>query len=141
MATKNKTREGTRNRKKQIEVAASVLDGADEFAAVGDVSELQEIAEDALIIEATCFVKSAFITSAVITLKLDGVAIRVFNVGTSTGNIAGVALTAKLDSGIGGKLTATLSGSATVGTGVAVILVDYVEYNKNTGELTPYSTT
>ena len=141
MTTLNKTRIGTRNRKKKIEVAAFTLDGADEFAAVSDVSEIAELPEDALIIEASLFVKTAFITSAVITLKLDGVAIRVFNVGTSTGNIAGAALTAKLDSGVGGKLTATLTGSASVGTGVAVVLVNYVEYNKVTGELTPYSTT
>ena len=141
MTTLNKTREGTRNRKKAISFATANLDGADEFAAIGDVSELAEIPEDALIMEASIFVKAAFIAAAVITLKLDGVAIRVFNVGTSTGNVAGVALTAKLDSGIGGKLTATLTGSATVGTGEAVVAVSYVEYNKTTGELTPYSTT
>ena len=141
MTTLNKTRISTRNRKKQIEVAVAIVDGADEFAAVGDVSELQEIPENALILEASCFVKSAFITSGVITIKLGATAVRVFNVGTSTGNVAGVGLTAKLDSGVGAKLTATLSGSATVGTGIALITVTYVEYTKNTDELTPYSTT
>ena len=141
MATKNKTRIGTRNQKKGICVAASLLDGADEFAAVADVSELQEIPENALMLKVSCFVTAAFVTSAVITIKLDGVAVRVFNVGTSTGSVVGVGLTAILDSGAGGKLTATLTGSASVGTGKARIIAEYCEYDKNTGEYTDYSTT
>ena len=48
----------------------------------------------------------------------------------------------KVDTGTGAKLTATaVIVGALPTTGKATILVEYVEYNKNTGELTPYSTT
>ena len=141
MATLNKTREAIRNRKKVSAFAAVELDFND-FEDIAGVAELVELPEDALIIGVHLNVKAAFNagTSITVALKADAATIAAA-ISIATTGVKTLTVT-KVDTGNGAKLTATaVIVGALPTTGLATILVEYVEYNKNTGELTPYSTT
>lgn len=143
MATLNRTREGIRNQKKGVCVASALIK-FDDFTDIAGVAELIELPEDALVIAAHLYVKIAFNAGTSMTLQLKSGSDSIFAAVSvqSTGLKATAAPPLKADTGVGSKLTATVvivGALPTVGAVVAV--VEYIEYNKNTGEYTDYSTT
>ncbi len=141
MATLNKTREGQRNQKKGISVAHATIDFS-EFDATGDVAELFELPENAHIARIHLNVKTAFNagTSMVIVGKL-GASTVMASISIATTGVKTLTVT-QLDAGTGAQFTLTTTVVGAMPTaGKAEIMVEYIEYTKNSGELTDYSAT
>lgn len=143
MATFNRTREGSRNQKKGVCVAAATIDMAD-IPASGDIAELFDLPENALVTGVRMNVKTAFTggsaSAATLLMALGGAtisaAMSIFTTGVKT-----LTVTSR-DTGVGGIVTAVCAFTGGVPTvGSVEVMVEYIEYTKNTGELTNYSTT
>ncbi len=141
MATLNKTREGTRNQKRGTSIGHANITIAD-YDATLDLAELFNIPENAHIVRAHLNVKTAFNagTSITFTIRL-GTTIFVAAISVATTGVKTLTVT-PLDSGVGGLciLLPTIVGALPT-TGEAELMVEYIEYDKSTGEYTDYSAT
>ena len=140
MATINRTREAERSLKKSYSVSSVTLK-ADDITADTDILQLFNIPENSLIYDAEVISKVPFNPGTSLTVEGRYGGNQVFAPVDLT-SIAGiiVLVVTKRDSGAGGFFTLTTSlGGALPTVGEFEIMVKYIEYTKNNGELTQLS--
>ena len=149
MATQNLTRgdNGVRNQKKGVCVAATTVT-YDEILTSGDSYELFVLPENSIIMSASILVKTASnsATSAAVDLGYAGSDVLVDggNLKSTAGTVLSGGTNAVVpgsDTGTGKTVTFkhTFVGAPTAGE--FVVVIEYVEYTKNSGEYTEYSAT
>lgn len=132
MATVNKTRLAHANEKKVYSVAAARLKVAD-FSGT-DTLQLFTIPENCLITAARCVVKTAGQANLVLDMGLTASGNELQNdLDVDAASVVGGALTTAIDSGTGKTVYLTPSAAPTAGE--FDIIVEYIEYRRNNGEL------
>ena len=147
MPTQNLTRIGERAQKKSICVFTTELDYTDEIATSADIYELFTLPPNSFVSFASIFVITASdaATSAVADVGFDGGDTLID--GANLKSAADTELTGGTNAVVpqisetGGIVTflPTYTGAATVGK--FFIRIEYIEYEKNTGEYTNFSKT
>ena len=139
MAYTDKTRVGTLAQKKSIAVFSGVLTEGEEILAASGNYLLAKLPPESVILDASIFVKTASdaATSAIATLGTAEGGTQILSaanlktagkVGTFTGRSA-------TGTGVDLYLGITISGAATA-VGEYIVIIEYLEYEKNTGEYT-----
>ncbi len=139
MAIVNGTRKGTRNQKRQVSVGTARIE-ADDITANADVVELFSIPNDSVVLDVDVSIEEAFNPGTTLTVQIDYDGTQIMAPVDLTVVGLSNAATAQFDTGVGGLATMTIALSGTKPTvGKADIMVQYIEYEKTSGELTSFS--
>lgn len=147
MAVQNLTRERIRSQKKGICVAHAILDYTDEIGTSGDNYELFVLPPDSMILSAAIFVvtPSDAATSAEANLGFDSGDTLID--GADLTSAANSYLTGGTNSVVpqiaetGGTVTFTPTYTGATTVGKFHVVIEYLEFDKNTGEYTNFSKT
>lgn len=141
MANQNLSRKNRRNYKRSISVFTAILTYSDEIGTSADVYQLTELPPEIVITRASVIplVASDAATSATVDLGIDG-----GNELIAAGDLKSVAGTDVTDDitslvlETGGTLTFKPTYTGAVSAGKFLVVVEYIEYQKVTGEITNY---
>lgn len=142
MATVDLRRLKNRHQKRDISVFETDLDFTDDIGVTADISQLFDMPLNSYVIRAEILIKTASdaVTTAVADVGFDGddTLIDGANLKSVAGSIedAGTNAVVPVDKLTGGTVTflPTYTGTTTVG--VFKIIIEYIEYEKHTGEYT-----
>lgn len=139
MATYNQTRNATNSQKKSISISSATLKFTEQAVASGESVSVFNLPANAVVTNAFFMVETG-LTNATATGKItvgstDAIAAVAF--AGVAGAVKGGAVT-KVPTLTGAEVTVTI-GTANATDGEVVAVVEYIEYDKATGELTNFS--
>ena len=141
MATQNLTRKNRFNEKREIAVFTAELDYENLMSTSADIYQLFKLPKNSLVTHASAIVRTAFdsATSATLNLGFDGddSLLAAADLKSVAGSELNDAITPVVKQ-TGGVVTAVPTYTGATTTGKILVRIEYIEYNKVTGELTEY---
>jgi len=141
MATINRTREAERSLKKSYSVSSVTLTPEDITADL-DVLEMFHIPRNSIVTDVNAIIKTSFNPGVALTVEGDlgtTIVMNALDIAAAPGVQTPSVLKANTDTGDFFTLEIALAGGLPT-VGEVEIIVEYIEYTKNNGELTQLST-
>jgi len=144
MATQNLTRKNRFNEKRKVAVFTAELDYENLLNTSGDIYQLFQLPKNSLVTHASAIVQTAFDSATSASLDLGFAGDDTLIDGADLTSAAGTELSGGTNVVVpaikqtGGIVTAVPTYTGATTTGKILVRIEYIEYNKVTGELTEY---